>query len=67
VETVGLSLATVIQQMNALNCPYTVKITRPTRDFFELEGDSLYVIRQQVDTDGTYHLVAAAKMGKEVF
>ena len=60
------SLQSAIQQLTDLNCKYSVKTTRPTRDFFKLEGDSLYVIRQHLDTDGTYHLVAAAKMGKEV-
>lgn len=66
-DVLAQSLQSAIQQLTDLNCKYTVKTTRPTRDYFKLEGDSLYVIRQHLAADGAYHLVAAAKMGKEVF
>lgn len=59
-------LAAARQKLNELNCQYTVKITRPTRNFFAVNDDSLYVIRQRADSDGICHLVAAARMGKEV-
>ncbi|MEG6585916.1 hypothetical protein [Dendrosporobacter sp. 1207_IL3150] len=57
----------VTEAMDKLSYRYTVKISRPTRDFFKVEGDALYVIRQRLDADGQYQIVAAAKMGKEVF
>lgn len=59
-------LKLVAAKLQDFNIPYTVRITRPTRNYFKLEDDSLYVIRQQQDADGIYHFTAAAKMGKEV-
>lgn len=65
IDTVGRSLCAVEKQMVELNAKYTVITTHPTRQVSSLQKDSFYIIRQQVDSDGTYHLVVAAKMGKE--
>ncbi|WP_425060890.1 hypothetical protein SCACP_16470 [Sporomusa carbonis] len=65
-DTVAQPLADVIVRLEQANIKYTVTITQPTRKAFQLE-DTLYVIRQQLDADGIYNLMAAAKMGKEVF
>ena len=40
--------------------------SRPQSRRFQLIEDKIYVIRQRVNDDGTYELVTAAKMGKEV-
>ncbi|MEN6413157.1 MAG: hypothetical protein ABFC84_10440 [Veillonellales bacterium] len=66
-DTVAQSLALVQQELDKAKIQYTVSVTHPTRKFFKLQEDCLYVIRQHIDADGIYHLVAAGKMGKEVF
>nr|WP_092068263.1 hypothetical protein [Dendrosporobacter quercicolus]NSL47026.1 hypothetical protein [Dendrosporobacter quercicolus DSM 1736]SDL73135.1 hypothetical protein SAMN04488502_101678 [Dendrosporobacter quercicolus] len=65
-DVLAQPLLTAKHKLSELNCQYTIKITRPTRSFFTVADDSLYVIRQRIDPEGVYHLVAAAKMGKEV-
>ncbi|CVK17621.1 MULTISPECIES: hypothetical protein [Sporomusa] len=65
-DTVAQPLSEVINKLEQNDSKYTVTITKPSRNMFQLD-DTLYVIRQQVDADGIYHLIAAAKMGKEVF
>ena len=64
-DTVAQSLCTVKEKLDEVNAKYTVTISRPTRQVSNLEEESFYIIRQQVDSDGVYHLIAAAKMGKE--
>lgn len=65
VDTVAQCLSAVKEQLDKVNAKYMVSITSPTRNLSRLDEDCLYVIRQQIDTDGVYHLIAAAKMGKE--
>lgn len=65
-DTVAQPLSEVICKLEQANIKYTVTVTKPARMTFKLE-DTLYVIRQQLDADGIYNLIAAAKMGKEVF
>jgi len=40
---------------------YTTERTRPTRDFFPVDEDRLYVIRQREGADGKLLLALAAK------
>ena len=65
-DTVAQPLSEVINKLEQSDRKYTVTVTKPSRNMFQLD-DTLYVIRQQVNADGIYHLIAAAKMGKEVF
>ncbi|WP_245867903.1 hypothetical protein SPSIL_023390 [Sporomusa silvacetica DSM 10669] len=65
-DTVAQPLSKVIGKLEQAGCKYTIAITKPSRNIFQLE-DTLYVIRQQLDADGILNLIAAAKMGKEVF
>ena len=64
VDTVAQCLSTVKEQLDKINAKYIISMTSPTRNLAELDEDCLYVIRQQIDTDGVYHLIAAAKMAK---
>jgi len=66
-DVLAQPLSFVTDQLDKKNLRYIVKVTRPTRDFFKVDENCLYVIRQHIDADGIYCLVAAAKMGKEVF
>lgn len=65
-DTVAQPLSEVISKLEQNGSKYIVTVTKPSRTTFQLD-DKLYVIRQQLDADGTYNLIAAAKMGKEVF
>jgi len=63
IDTVAKPLCIVKKQLDDAQIKYTVTITSPTRQVSNLE-DSSYVIRQQL-RDDVYHLVVAAKLGKE--
>jgi hypothetical protein len=65
-DTVGQGLPVVISQLEQLHIEYVIAMTSPTRNSLIIDKDCFYVIRQHVSADGVYHLVAAAKMGKEV-
>jgi len=65
VDTVAQCLSAVKEQLDKVNVKYTISRTFPTRDLEKLDENCLYVIRQQIDMDGVYHLIAAAKMKKE--
>lgn len=64
-DSVAQSLAVIQKQLEHANLKYKITMTRPTRNVANLDESNLCVIRQQVDTDGIYHLVVAAKMGRE--
>lgn len=64
-DSVAQDLLVVQKQLVENNTNYTITKTCPTRDLSKLDEDSLYVIRQQVDENGVYHLTTAAKMKKE--
>lgn len=66
VDTVGQPLSEIRQQLDKLNSRYTITCSRPITRMFSVDDNCLYVIRQHIDADGIYHLVAAGKMGKEV-
>ncbi len=63
-DTVAQSLCEIKKQLDEANLPYIVSLTHPSRAVTNLDEKSLYVIRQKIDTEGVYHLLAAAKMGK---
>lgn len=65
-DTVAQPLSEVIRRLEQSQIKYNVTITKPSRNVFRLE-ETLYVIRQQTNADGILNLIAAAKMGKEVF
>lgn len=64
-DTVAQSLSLVRKELDESKKKYRISLSRPTRTVSTVEEDCLYVIRQQIDADGTYHLTAAAKMRKE--
>lgn len=65
IDTVAQPLCIVKKQLDEVNAKYTVTTTHPTRQVSSVKEDSFYIIRQQIDSNGVYHLVVAAKMGKE--
>ena len=62
VDTVAQCLTAVKEHLDEVNAKYSISMTRPTRNLADLDDDCLYVIRQQIDTDGIYHLIVAAKV-----
>ncbi|VBB08061.1 Hypothetical protein LUCI_3326 [Lucifera butyrica] len=65
-DTLAQPLAAVTARLEARGLRYTIVVTRPPRNYLAVNENCLYVIKQQIDREGTYHLVAAAKMRKEV-
>lgn len=65
-DTVGLPLKEVIIQLDNEGCKYTIERTYPTRDYFPIDEEMLYVVREQQQEDGSLKLVVAATMRKEV-
>ena len=63
-DTVSQCLSAVKVQLDGINAKYIISMTRPTSNLSNLDKDRFYVIRQRLDTDGVYHLITAAKMGK---
>lgn len=66
IDAVAQPLSEVISRLEQANCKYDITVTKPSRNVFPLE-EKLYVIKQQLNADNTINLIAAAKMGKEVF
>jgi len=64
VDTVAQCLSAVKVQLDGINAKYIISMTRPTSNLSCLDKDCFYVIRQRIDIEGVYHLIAAAKMGK---
>ena len=48
-------------RLREANVSYTMERTRPTRDFFPVDEDRLYVIRQREGADGKLLITLAAK------
>ncbi|WP_297964197.1 aliphatic sulfonate ABC transporter [uncultured Anaerovibrio sp.] len=67
IDVVGRSWDLAKVLLNEANIRYNVTVTRPTKDFFKLEPEGYYVIRQQRLPDGTLDIRIAAKLLKEVF
>lgn len=62
----GLSLQDAFAELDAADCRYAVEYTVPTRDYFKVYENVFYVVRQRREENGSYCLIAAAKMRKEV-
>ena len=67
IDVVGRSWDLAKVLLNEANIRYNVTVTRPTKDFFKLETEGYYVIRQQRLPDGTLDIRIAARLLKEVF
>jgi hypothetical protein len=65
-DLVAEQLSTAAALLAAEKIEYEISVTRPDRLSFDLSADCLYVVRQTQDNIGVCHLVAAAKMNKEV-
>ena len=65
-DFIAQPLASVTDKLEETEIKYTVTVAKPSRQTNQLM-DTLYVIRQRLDADGKYNLIAAAKMGKDVF
>ncbi len=65
-DVVGRPLAEAETLLRAADIKYTTTVSRPTRDFFKIEEHALYVVRQQLQPDGTLRLVLCARLRKEV-
>lgn len=58
----GQLLSEVEKSLRDLRIAYKVTTTKPTRNIDSLDEEKMYVIRQQIDEQGCYTLVVAAKM-----
>jgi len=67
VDTIAQCLSVVSKQLDKDNIKYVVSMTRPTRNDSNLDKNCIYIIRQQIDTDGVYQLIVAASMGQEKY
>ncbi len=65
IDVVGKQLAVIIQELSSKKQKYIVDYTYPSRRTFLLDEDTMYVLRQHIDDEGTLHLIAGAKMAKE--
>ena len=65
IDVVGKQLAVIIQELSIKKQKYIVDYTYPSRRTFLLDEDTIYVLRQHIDDEGTLHLIAGAKMAKE--
>lgn len=65
IDVVGKQLAVIIQELSIKKQKYIVDYTYPSRRTFLLDEDTMYVLRQHIDDEGTLHLIAGAKMAKE--
>ena len=52
--------------LQAAGIDYTTTVSRPTRDFFTVDEQAQYVVRQREAVDGTLQLVLCARLRKEV-
>ncbi len=66
IDVVGCLLSVAEKWLQTEQIRYTIEKTVPTRDFFKVDDDQLYVVRQKLMPTGELQLVVAAKMRKEV-
>lgn len=66
IDVVGCLLSDVEKWLQTEQIRYTIEKTVPTRDFFKVDDDRLYVVRQKLMPTGELQLIVAAKMRKEV-
>ena len=60
-DVMALPWETAEQQLREANISYETEITRFTRNFFPVDEDRLYVVRQRQQADGKLLLTLAAK------
>lgn len=60
-DVMALPWETAEQQLWEANISYETEITRSTRNFFPVDEDRLYVVRQRQQADGKLLLTLAAK------
>jgi hypothetical protein len=65
-DVVAHPLHEAVELMENLHIKYTVIVTESTSKKFLRQEDCFYVIRQHICDDGSYDIIVAAKMGKEV-
>jgi hypothetical protein len=65
-DVVAHPLHEAVELMENLNIKYTVTVTEPTSKKFLRQENCFYVIQQHICNDGSYNIIVAAKMGKEV-
>lgn len=65
VDVLGIPWQEAKERLEALSLLYDVEWIRPTRDFFPIDEQSPYVVRQRRDGD-KIKLVLAARLRKEV-
>ena len=65
VDVLGIPWQEAKERLEALGLLYDVEQTRPTRDFFPIDEQSPYVVRQRREGD-KIKLVLAARLRKEV-
>lgn len=61
-----MPLEDAIKKLMEKNYQYKIEHTVPTRDYFKIDKDICFVIRQRQIENGVYLLTVAAKMRKEV-
>ena len=61
-DAVAKPLAEVTLELERRNLRYLLKRTRPERRLDALDERELFVLKQEIDLQGTYHLTIAAKM-----
>ncbi len=65
-DVVAIRLDAAKKRLNDLGILYSVEFTRPSSRSFAVDESSWYVVRQRQQPDGSFCLLAAAKMGREV-
>ena len=65
-DVLGRPLEEAERLLREADVTYTVERTRPTRHFFPVDEEKLYVVRALMCPDGSCRLTAAAKQRKEV-
>jgi len=65
-DVIGWTLEEAESLLQALQLQYKLEISRPTKDFFPVDDNCLYIIRQQAREDGSISLTIAAKQRREV-
>ena len=65
VDVLGIPWQEARERLQALGLAFEVEWTRPARDFFPIDEQSPYVVRQRREGD-TMKLVLAARLRKEV-
>lgn len=66
-DVMAIRLEVAEKRLNDLGILYSVEFTRPYSRSFNVDESTWYIVRQSQQPDGSFCLLAAAKMRKEVF